>query len=322
MSETTLSDPFVYAIPMPLRFRGIQQRQGLLFRGEAGWAEWSPFLDYDPPEAARWLQAAREAADHGFPPPLRQSIPVNSTIPATDPATAHRLAREAGCTTAKVKVAEVGQTLADDLARVEAVRDALGPQGRVRIDANGAWTLDQATQALRQLSRFDLEYAEQPCRDVTDLARLRKLSSVRIAADESIRRVEDPYLVKRLEAADIAVLKVQPLGGVLSCLRLAESLGLEVVVSSALETSIGLQAGIALAAALPELPYACGLNTASLLAMDVTADPLVAVNGEIAVRTIQVDPCRMMALRADQASAEAWQARLAQCEQVLGGLDG
>jgi len=269
---------FVYDIPMPIRFRGITARQGMVFRGEAGWAEWSPFPEYGVAEAATWLRAALEAADQGFPPPVRQAVPVNVTIPATDPDTAHRLAAASGCATAKVKVAEPGQSLADDVARVEAVRDALGPDAHIRVDANGAWTADEAVAALKQLSRFGLEYAEQPCASVGELAAVRRVVrdlGVRIAADESIRRSGDPYRVKAAGAADIAVLKVQPLGGVRACLRLAEELDMQVVVSSALETSIGLRAGIGLAAALPDLPYACGLNTAPLLAGDLVTDPLV-----------------------------------------------
>jgi O-succinylbenzoate synthase len=310
--------PEAYAIAVPIRFRGLTQRQGLVWRGPAGWAEWSPFPEYDVAEAATWLKAAREAASQGYPPPVRQLIEVNATIPATDPATAHRLATQSGCRTAKVKVGEPGQSLADDLARVEAVRDALGPQGRIRVDANAAWAPEQAEQALRQLARWDLEYAEQPCADVEDLAWLRRRVGhlVRIAADESIRR-GDPARVKRLGAADVAVLKVQPLGGVRACLRLAEQLAMDAVVSSALETSIGLAAGVALAGALPELPYACGLNTVPLLAADLVADPLVARGGVIAVRPVEVDPARFDQARADPAAQRAWAGRLARCEAYL-----
>ena len=305
-----MADGIVFSIPMTHRFRGITNREGMLIRGSVSWAEWSPFPEYSVPEASRWLLAARQAADHEWPCPVRTSIPVNVTIPAVDPDTAHTMTRESRCGTAKVKVAEPGQTLAEDCARVEAVRDALGPDGRIRVDANGAWDLDQAEKALRELGRFDLEYAEQPCACVDDLAVLRKRTSVLIAADESIRKAEDPYLVKSLEAADVIVLKVQPLGGVRACLRLAEDLGIPVVVSSALETSVGLRAGLALAAALPELPYACGLNTASLLSHDLVSDPLVAVNGVIEVREVHLNLPSM-----DPVSTHSdWRSRLEQCE--------
>ena len=286
----------VYALPLRTRFRGLTVREGVLLRGPAGWAEWSPFAEYTRPEIDAWALAAREAATDGFPAPLRDRVSVNVTVPATDPDAAHAIVSGSGCTTAKVKVGERGQYFAEDVARVEAVRDALGPSGRLRIDVNGAWSVPDALSRLRLLSRFDLEYAEQPCAEVADLARLRRELARRgiqvpIAADESIRRSGDPERVAELEAADIAVLKVQPLGGVRRCLELAERLGLPVVVSSALESSVGLRAGLALAACLPELPYACGLNTAALLTRDVTEDPLVAREGSIAVRDVAVgDP--------------------------------
>lgn len=286
-------DTAVYSLPLRTRFRGLLRREGMLIRGPAGWGEWSPFAEYTYPEIGPWWQAAREAAFVGFPAPVRDRVPVNVTVPAVDPQTAHRLASSSGCSTAKVKVAEPGQAFSEDEARVEAVRDALGGAGRVRIDVNGAWSVDDAVARLRRLARYGLEYAEQPCASVEELADLRRRLAragigVPIAADESIRRSGDPERVVALAAADIAVLKVQPLGGVRRCLDLADRLGLPVVVSSALESSVGLRAGLALAAALPELPYACGLNTAALLADDVTDEPLVAVGGELAVREVTV----------------------------------
>ena len=313
-----------YAIGVPTLFRGLTERQGMVWRGAAGWAEWSPFLDYDGAELVPWLRAADEAAEQGWPLPVRTAIEVNSTIPAVGPELAFARARAAGCRTAKVKVAEPGGSLADDLARVEAVRDALGSVGRVRVDANGGWSLDQAESAIRQLSRFDLELVEQPCRTVEELAGLRRRLAragveVLIAADESIRRAEDPLEVARLAAADVAVLKVQPLGGVRAALEIAERIGLPVVVSSALETSIGLRAGLALAAALPELPYACGLNTAGLLAGDLAAEALAAVDGVIRLREVEVDPAALERHRADPAVEEFWQARLVRTRELAGG---
>jgi o-succinylbenzoate synthase len=281
----------VYQVPLRTRFRGVTSRSGVLLRGAAGWGEWSPFPEYARPEIDAWWRAAVEAAETGWPAPVRSRVPVNSIVPAVDAERAGAFAVAGGCRTAKVKVAERGQALADDLARVEAVRDALGPSGRVRIDANGAWSVEEAVRALRELARFDLEYAEQPCASVEELAELRPALAragidVPVAADESIRRSGDPERVAALGAADVAVLKVQPLGGVRACLELAERLGLPVVVSSALESSVGIAAGLALAAALPELPYACGLNTVALLARDVTDDPLTAVDGAIEVRRV------------------------------------
>ena len=218
-------------------------------------------------------------------------MPVNVTVPVLSPEAAHALVARSGCGTAKVKVADVTSSLAEDQARLEAVRDALGPGGRIRVDANGAWDVDQALAALTVLERAagGLEYVEQPCATVEELAAVRRRTSVLVAADESIRRAEDPYRVRELEAADIAVLKVQPLGGVRACLRIAEDIGLPTVVSSALETSVGLAAGVALAAALPELEYASGLATVGMLADDVADHRLAAVDGYVPVHLPEVE---------------------------------
>jgi len=274
-----------FRIPLRVRFRRVAERDGVLFEGPAGWGEFSPFPDYTPGAMKRWLAAAREAATEGFPPPRRDRIPVNTTIPAVDPEEAHALARASGCTTAKVKVAE-----GDDEGRVAAVRDALGPAGRIRVDANGAWDIDAAIRNIRTLSRYDLEYVEQPCAEIEEFAAVRRKVDVPIAADESIRSEDDPLRVARAEAADIAVVKVQPLGGVRAALRVAEACGLPVVVSSAVETSVGIAMGAALAAALPELPYACGLGTIPLLVGDVVRDPLAPEDGSIPVRAAVPDP--------------------------------
>jgi o-succinylbenzoate synthase len=302
-----------YSIGMRTRFRGIAAREGMLARGPAGWAEWSPFWDYDDPTCVPWLAAAREAAESGWPEPVRDRIRVNCTVPAVGPdAVAPIVRRSAGCRTAKVKVAAPDQSLADDLARVEAVREALGPHGRIRIDANGAWTVSTAIRAIEALDRTagGLEYVEQPCAAVEDLAAVRRHVGVPIAADESIRLGSDPLRVRELDAADIVVLKVQPLGGVAACLRIAEQIGLPVVVSSALETSVGLAAGVALAAALPTLPYACGLATGALLEADVVAEPLRPVGGELPVVRPDVDPASLTAVAADAATAGRWRERL------------
>jgi O-succinylbenzoate synthase len=301
----------VFDVPLRLRFRGQTRRSGVLLHGPAGWGEWSPFPDYDAPEAARWLAAAREAAELGWPAAVRDRIPVNTTVPAVDARTAHDLVARSGCRTAKVKVAETGQSLIDDIARVEAVRDAIGASGRVRVDANGGWSLDQAAEALTALSRFDLEYAEQPVATLEEMATLRRRVSVPLAADESVRKAADPLRVAGLEAADIVVLKVQPLGGVRAALDVAEACGLPVVVSSAIETSVGLAAGVALAAALPDLPYACGLGTASLLTADITSDALLPVDGELPVRSTAPAPDLIDHHGADAELADWWQRRMA-----------
>ncbi|HEX5088090.1 MAG TPA: o-succinylbenzoate synthase [Nocardioides sp.] len=310
-----MTETRVFAIPLRTRFRGITVREGMLIRGEAGWGEWSPFLEYDPAVAQPWLRCAEEAAAGDWPEPLRTEIPVNVTVPAVGPEEAHRIVRDGGgCTTAKVKVAEPGQSAADDRARLEAVRDALGPSGRVRVDANGAWSVDDAVPAIKALdtAAAGLEYVEQPCATVEELAAVRRSVDVPIAADESIRRAADPYRVRDLEAADVAVLKVQPLGGVRACLRIAEDIGLPVVVSSALETSVGIAAGLALAAALPELPYACGLATVKLLTADVVARPLRPVDGVLPVGAPLVDPHALDLLTATADRVARWEVRLAE----------
>jgi o-succinylbenzoate synthase len=303
-----------FAVPMRTRFRGITVREGALIEGPAGWGEFSPFPEYGPRECARWLACAVEAATAGWPAPVRDQVPVNVTVPAVGPAQAHALVTASGCRTAKVKVAERGQSLAADVARVEAVRDALGPAGAIRVDANAAWDVGQAERALRELGRFGLEYAEQPCPTLDELAELRRRVDVPVAADESIRRASDPLAVRVADAADIVVLKAQPLGGVRHALAVASACGLPVVVSSAVETSVGLAAGLALAAALPELPYACGLATMNLLAGDVTADSLVAEEGALAVRRPCVDAERLAAWETDPAP---WRARARAAAQWL-----
>ena len=304
-----------FAIPMRTKFRGITVREGALIEGPAGWGEFSPFAEYGPREASRWLASAIESATVPWPRPVRDRIPVNVTVPAVGPEQAMRIVAASGCRTAKVKVAERGQAEAADIERVEAVRAALGPSGRIRIDANGGWEAGQAARMLRRLAAFGLEYAEQPCATLDELAEVRRHVDIPVAADESIRRAADPLRVRAAGAADIVVLKVQPLGGVRAALRVAEACGLPVVVSSAVDTSVGLAAGVALAAALPELPYACGLATMSLLAGDVTADPLVPEGGELPVRRPAVDAAQLARFEADTAP---WRGRVAAAWKFLG----
>ena len=320
-----IDDLVVYDIAMTTRFRGITARRGMVLRTPLGWVEWSPFEEYGTAEAARWWLATRAAATEGFPEPVRDRIPVNVTVPAVDAEAAHARVAASGCRTAKVKVAETNQGPADDIARVEAVRDALGTDGRLRVDANGVWTPSQALSMIDALRRFDLEYVEQPCRTVEELARLRRELArrgwnVAIAADESIRRVGDPERVVELEAADVAVIKVQPLGGVQACLELGERLGLPLVVSSALETSIGLRTGLALAAALPDLPFACGLNTTTLLSGDLVTEPLHEVGGSMSVEDLAVDAEALTRFAADERTTERWLERLDGVLEHLAGV--
>jgi len=303
-----------FAIPMRTKFRGITVREGAVIQGPAGWGEFSPFAEYGPRESARWLASAIESATVPWPEPVRDSVPVNVTVPAVGAGRARELVAASGCRTAKVKVAERGQAEDEDVERVAAVRDALGPSGRLRVDANGGWSVEQAARMLRRLHAYSLEYAEQPCATLDELAALRRLVNVPIAADESIRKATDPLRVRAAGAADIVMVKVQPLGGVRAALRVAEACGLPVVVSSAVDSSVGLAAGVALAAALPELPYACGLATMSLLTGDVTAEPLAESGGALPVRRPAVDPDALARWETDP---EPWRARALAAAEYL-----
>lgn len=318
-----LTDLRVYRLPMRVRFRGLDERTGMLLRGPAGWGEFSPFPEYGPVYASRWLAAAIEAATRPFPDPVRHEVAVNTTVPAVDPRRAYDLARGSGCRTAKVKVAETGQDLAADVERVAAVRDALGPGGRIRVDANGAWDVETAVLAIARLDRAakGLEYVEQPSATLDELRAVRRRVEVAIAADESIRTAEDPLRAAHTDAVDVLVLKVQPLGGVRPALEIAEAAGLPVVVSSALESSVGLAAGVAFAAALPDLPYACGLGTASLLAGDVTDAPLLPRDGTLPVRRAAPDPASLDQCAAGPDETGAWFERLRRVAEVLEARD-
>jgi O-succinylbenzoate synthase len=319
----------VVRLPLTVRFRGVLEREALLLRGPAGWGEFAPFLEYDDDESSRWLASAIEAAWEGFPEPVRDSVPVNATVPAV---AAERvpevLAKYGPVPAVKVKVAERGQSLADDVARVAAVRAVL-PDAALRVDANAAWSVEEAVAALTALAPYGLEYAEQPAPGVDGLAEVRSRLAeagvrVPIAADESVRKAEDPLRVARAGAADLIVVKAAPLGGVRRALEIVREAGLPAVVSSALDTSVGLAAGVALAAALPELPYACGLGTAALFADDVVRPPLVPRGGSLSVGTVTSgavapDPELLAKHAAPQERREWWLERLRRCYGVLVG---
>lgn len=306
----------VVALPMHVRFRGVTEREIALIEGPSGWGEFSPFLEYGPPETARWLAGALESAYASWPVPVRDLVPVNATIPAV-PASqvAAILDRFPGAETVKVKVAEAGQSLADDLDRVAAVRSLAGDRARIRVDANGAWDLDTASDALGRLAAYELDYAEQPCAEVDDLAQLRTILArrgiaVRIAADESIRRSEDPMLVARRGAADVIVVKVAPLGGVAAALAIVAESGLPAVVSSALDSSVGISAGVALAAALPDLDGACGLGTLALMDGDVTDQPMSPAGGVLAPRRVPVQAHLLQRYAVAPPRLAVWHARI------------
>jgi O-succinylbenzoate synthase len=320
------ADVHVVRLPMRVPFRGVVEREALLLRGPVGWGEFSPFVEYDDHEAARWLASAIDAAWQDWPAPVRTAVRVNATVPAVAPGeVASVLERFPGCTTVKVKVAQQGQSLSDDVSRVAQVRAIVGSAGRIRVDANGAWSVDDAARALAALARYDLEYAEQPCASLDELGALRRALArggldVLFAADESIRKAEYPLRVAAAGSADVVVVKVAPLGGVARALEVAQACGLPAVVSSALDTSIGIAAGVALAAALPQLPYACGLGTVGLFSQDVADRPLRPVDGSIDVLTAlhgAPDAGRLDGLAASADRERWWRDRLARCHALL-----
>lgn len=332
-----LNAAHVVSIPLRTRFRGITTREAMIFDAPAGPSEWSPFLEYDDVEAATWLESAIEfgwgddsrSATGDMSKP--RHIEVNATVPAV-PAehVSEVLARFPGCHTAKVKVAEPGGTLDDDLARVRTVRDELRRAHsnlvRVRIDANGAWSVAQATRALTAFAEagIEIDYAEQPCASIAELAELRQALrgrgiETRIAADESVRKAADPLAVARAGAADVLVIKAQPLGGVSRAREIVVEAGLPVVVSSALDTSVGISMGLWLAASLPAgmLDGACGLGTAALLTGDVVADPLTPHVGALPVDRPVLDSDALARWATPPERDAWWRERLARCYNAI-----
>lgn len=305
----------VVALPMRVRFRGITTREVALIDGPEGWGEFGAFSEYQPAEAAHWLASGIAAAYRPRPETRRDRIPINATVPAVEAGrVAEVLARFPGARTAKVKVAEPGQSLADDVARVNAVR-AVVPV--VRVDANGGWSVDAAVTAAAALTADGpLEYLEQPCRTVSELAEVRRRVKVPVAADESIRKADDPLHVVRCGAADVAVLKVAPLGGVHAMLDIAGQIDIPVVVSSALDSAVGIGAGLLAAGCLPDLPYACGLGTGGLFVDDVT-EPVPPVDGYLPVTTATPDPARLSALAAPPERRQWWIERVRACYPLL-----
>ena len=260
----------------------VGDRAVTLLAGPAGWGESSPLAGYAcEPGASR--RAAEESAHDGWPAALRDTVPVNALV---DTAT-FDLASLNGFPAVKVKVGR--PDAGADVDVVAAARDTVGPAVALRVDANGAWDVDTAEAMIRRLARYELELVEQPVAALDDLARLRRRVVVPIAADECVRSVSAARCLATLQAADVVVLKVQPLGGVRAALRVADAAGVPALVTSMRETSVGIAAGLALAAALPELPYACGL-AARMPGGDVVRDALVPVDGSMRVRRVEPDP--------------------------------
>ena len=320
--DEVLGRAHVVSVPLTTRFRGVQHREAVLLNGPAGWSEFSPFLEYTDAEASTWLAAALDFGwRESIVPALRQSIPINATLPAVPlDQIAGVLSSFGDCRTVKIKVAEPGESLADDVARVRETRRLIGAAGHIRLDANGAWNLDEAEHAVRELEQFDLEYVEQPCASVPELAELRRRIhriDVLVAADESVRKADDPLAVARADAADLLVIKAAPLGGVDRALRIVAEAGLPAVVSSALDTSVGLAMGAALAARLPSLDFDCGLGTGALLADDVADPRIVPVDGAIGVGRASLDEDALTRLAAPADRTAWWRERLTRCHAVL-----
>lgn len=318
--EDLFTDIRVVSLPMVTRFRGITERELMLVRGPAGWAEFSPFVEYGVEEASRWLRATVEAATSEFPVPVRSHVRINATVPACPAGDVPViLARFPGAEVVKVKIAEHGLDSVE--ADVERVRRVLSESSaRIRLDANAAYSVPEAVKAVQRFIELPgfferVEYIEQPCRTVEELAQVRERVhdvGVRIAADESIRKADDPLRVARMGAADHIIVKAQPLGGVRAATQVVEECGLPATVSSALESSVGLCAGLALAGSL-ENEYAAGLGTAALLAEDVVDEPLTPHGGVLPV--VRLEPSRVLCEKhcAQPTRVDWWNRRLRAC---------
>jgi O-succinylbenzoate synthase len=312
----------VVSLPFRTKFRGLNDREMVLFEGPNGWAEWSPFVEYEAEEAAVWLKAAIEFAYGNLPTLNRKHIPVNATLPAVAPdQVAKVLGRFGSFKTVKIKVAEKGQSITDDLARIAQVME-LYPQVKIRLDANGGYEVEEAVELAKELVKqsVPLEYLEQPVQSIAEMAELRlKLDElgVKIAADESVRKVSDPLAVAHANAADVLILKAAPLGGITPAIQIAREAGLPVVISSALESSVGLSMGAHLAAALPDLEFDCGLATAALLARDVTRNSLLPIDGQLEVRRVEVDEDLLNTFKTEEHREDWWLERLEACYKLL-----
>ena len=320
MAQANFTDIAILALPLRTKFRQIQTRELAIFRGQR-WAEFSPFLEYSDQEASQWLRAALSWANDPLPKLNRNIIKVNATLPAVPLEEISSTLRHFGkFETVKIKVAETKE-LSQDIERVRKVRE-LFPDAKIRLDANGALDIESALFLASQLTELGLEYFEQPVATIPELKRLKqqlasKKIELKIAADESIRKAEDPLRVAEEEAADIAVIKVQPLGGIARALQIASDSGLEIVVSSALESSIGISQGLHLAAALPELNYDCGLATTALLAADVTLRPLLPQNGVMEVREVEPDQELIEKYSVGEDRKQWWLNRINRCLDLL-----
>ena len=315
----------VVSIPLRTKFRGLTERELLVFEGPNGWSEWAAFTEYQDEEAATWLHAAIEWGFENVPEPVRTQVPVNAILPAVSTEEVAKVLGRAGqFSTVKIKVAEPKQTAADDLARILEVRN-LYPNARLRLDANGGFTVEQALALIIELQKnsIELEFFEQPVATIAELAELRieiakAGHNVKIAADESVRRASDPLAVELAGAADLLVLKSAPLGGINSALEIAKSSQLEISASSAMQSSIGLAAELHFAGCLPELTYDAGLGTGFLFGGDLTRDRLIPENGVLELRRPEINQSSLDILKAEDHRYDWWIARLERCSRILG----
>jgi O-succinylbenzoate synthase len=315
----------VVSIPLRTKFRGLTERELLVFEGPNGWSEWAAFTEYQDEEAATWLHAAIEWGFENLPEPVRKQVSVNSILPAVPTEEVAKVLGRAGkFSTVKIKVADPKQTAADDLARILEVKD-LYPDAKLRLDANGGYTVAQALELIAEIENnsLDLEFFEQPVETIAELAELRieisKLGqNTLVAADESVRRASDPLAVELAGAADLLVLKSAPLGGIASALAVANSSKLNICASSAMQSSIGLAAELHFAACLPEVNYDAGLGTGYLFGGDLTADRLIPENGILELRRPEINTSSLEILKAEDHRYDWWIARLERCSKILG----
>jgi O-succinylbenzoate synthase len=297
----------VVSIPVKYNFRQIKNREIALFEGPQGWSEFSPFIEYNNKESATWLKAALEAATTPAPRPIRDEVAVNAILPNIKvDQVSSLLASFNGCTTIKVKVNDF---VNDHLLLQEVLRNI--PGAKFRLDVNGGWNLEEAIDNLRNYAQEfseQIDYVEQPCRDIADLKSLGQMVKIPLAVDESIRKNLGSDLTKLKDVADVAIIKWAPTGGFKSALEVIEKIQLPVVVSSALDSSVGISHGLSLAAAIPNLYGPCGLATVALLAADVTSQPLIAENGVIKNR--RVIPDLIEVYEAEPARLRWWQDRV------------
>jgi o-succinylbenzoate synthase len=315
----------VVSIPLRTKFRGLTERELLVFEGPNGWSEWAAFSEYQDEEAATWLQAAIEWGYETVPEPVRKQVPVNAILPAV-PAdeVAKVLGRAGKFSTVKIKVADPKQEIADDIARILEVRN-LFPNVKLRLDANGVYAVPQALEMIAELDKnsIELEFFEQPVATIPELAELRveigkRESKVRIAADESVRKSSDPLAVELAGAADLLVVKSAPLGGIATALAFAISSRLEICASSAMQSSIGLAAELHFASCLPELNYDAGLGTGFLFGGDLSSDRLIPENGILELRRPEINTSSLEILKAEDHRFDWWIARLERCSRILG----